>query len=1020
MDTPNTPASDPALHVISPDGTLGTIDPQDQAKAINSGYKIATPQDIQEAALQKQYGEGLGNELKAGALGAARTLSFGGSDVALTQSGLASPEALHELKERNPMSSGLGEIAGIAAPALLTGGASLEAKGALAAAEAGTEAAAPTIAKTIGKTLGAPMDAISGVGHAAEKGVASLLPEVTQASPYVQKILSKLIPKAAGSAVEGAFFGAGNLVSEDALGEKDLNAENLISHIGLGAVLGGGLGTLIGMGGVAKDAISAGLASQGLKDAGSKAASLGDKVLSTVTGVGQEDIDRYRADPAAIKAQRPLEDIKGDVDAQIGTYQNNIDVAQEAATKAKADLRDHTIEMRQQADQAQNALDSSYQNQKQVLKERNNVTDMRFEVQDAIGELKQQVSDGSSAAYDVLGQQQGNVSMDGALRRVQKGIADLHIDGKAPASDSAIASMKNLERLQAQLKEIDNASPAAVKDILRQLDDDVVYGEGQLSKNPQADLVKKQVRHGLDQELKTRFPAYDAAMQPVQENSKLLAKLSTGYSNEGRIYSKLQNITSSRAQELEVPLLKELGDKTGRDFIRPIQDATQARQILESPKYMDALKSQLPEAQAVKDATTTLKALKGQMPAEEVEKALANNPIYQAHKQAEAALLATKEKYEPVVSRLSPYSTQSKLKSIMADRSIEARADLARLSDLSGHDFVKEIENLSTKEAFEKGMMNGSRNVNTYGVLGLAAHAPGLGVITGYVMDKFGPKVGQFLLDSYVKLKAPSIAALATIERTAQTVDSKIGQGVRDLFSTAPRAVVTLGADALMDHSVNKNKWDRKPGDAQEAYSKHLDDISAMATSPDHMLEKLNQATAALHQVAPGIAAQVSTTSVAAISFLNSKLPKKPDTGIFNQEWKPSTAELSKFARYMSVINRPLSVLEDLKTGSLTQEHMEALKTVYPKLYDQMSRTLMDKLTSYKGTLPYAKRLSIQMFLQQPLEPSTRSIPAMQQQFAPQQPPQSQPGSVRPSQKGLSNLKLSAATLTPFQRSSQR
>jgi hypothetical protein len=48
----------------------------------------------------------------------------------------------------------------------------------------------------------------------------------------------------AGHALEGGAFGLGNAVSESALGDSQLNGEQLLAHVGMGAALGGGIGVL--------------------------------------------------------------------------------------------------------------------------------------------------------------------------------------------------------------------------------------------------------------------------------------------------------------------------------------------------------------------------------------------------------------------------------------------------------------------------------------------------------------------------------------------------------------------------------------------------------------------------------------------------------------------------------------------------------------------------------------------------------------------------------------------------------
>ena len=178
-----------------------------------------------EIALEKKYGD---SDLRTFTERAASSASFGLSDKALVEgarlvggdeAAAKMQEGLRQRKERNEESAIAGDIAGIVAPTVLSGGSSLAAKGISAgvkgAAKAGLAAERAT-AKQLAKVL----------GETANKKIAT-------------EIIRKSIPKTAGSAVEGAFYGAGQLMSEDALGTAEFNAENLMSSVGTGAILGG-------------------------------------------------------------------------------------------------------------------------------------------------------------------------------------------------------------------------------------------------------------------------------------------------------------------------------------------------------------------------------------------------------------------------------------------------------------------------------------------------------------------------------------------------------------------------------------------------------------------------------------------------------------------------------------------------------------------------------------------------------------------------------------------------------------
>lgn len=176
-----------------------------------------------EIELEEEFGD---SSLRTFAESAASSASFGLSDQALTKSGLVSKEDLRERRKRNSKSAIAGEVAGVVGPALLSGGSSLLAKGAASGVATAAKA-----------------------GLATEKITANVLKKIitdTGKKSIAKEVLRKGVAKGAGSAVEGSFYGAGKLISEEALGNADFNAENLISHAGTAALFGGVLGGALG------------------------------------------------------------------------------------------------------------------------------------------------------------------------------------------------------------------------------------------------------------------------------------------------------------------------------------------------------------------------------------------------------------------------------------------------------------------------------------------------------------------------------------------------------------------------------------------------------------------------------------------------------------------------------------------------------------------------------------------------------------------------------------------------------
>jgi hypothetical protein len=263
MPDPKPASNARTVAVFNPEGELGTIDASELSQAVNQGnYRVASPEEVKDYNDQQKYGEGAGNSIKAFGYGAARSATFGLSDQFLTKAGMVAPSELAGLEKHNPVSNFAGEAAGVV--------------GALAMPEG-------EVAGAIGEGAGAglkaadvlnPVRGISKVGKAVSEGVAPAAGEITslvanpETSPIAHKILSQAGSHALGSAVEGAAYGLGQSVSEQALGDPDLNAEKVMSNIGYGALFGGALGGALKAGeiGVPEAVGKAGDALQKLKE----------------------------------------------------------------------------------------------------------------------------------------------------------------------------------------------------------------------------------------------------------------------------------------------------------------------------------------------------------------------------------------------------------------------------------------------------------------------------------------------------------------------------------------------------------------------------------------------------------------------------------------------------------------------------------------------------------------------------------------------------------------------------------
>lgn len=210
--------ADPTLMVDS-GGALVPVAPEAMADAAQLGWVPASPKQVADHQLQEKYGS-TEQAAIAGLEGFGKGIT-GGLSTVLERGLGVDPAGIAGREQANPTAHGAGEILGV-----------------------GTGLLAP-----VAKVASAPA-LIAKAGSAVTRGLAP----AAEAATAFGRIVGGATRLGAGSAVEGAFYGAGQVVHEAALGDPHLTAQGALATVGLSAFLAGGLGGAGGvLGGVVKE-----------------------------------------------------------------------------------------------------------------------------------------------------------------------------------------------------------------------------------------------------------------------------------------------------------------------------------------------------------------------------------------------------------------------------------------------------------------------------------------------------------------------------------------------------------------------------------------------------------------------------------------------------------------------------------------------------------------------------------------------------------------------------------------------
>ena len=218
-----------------------------------------------------------------------------------------------------------------------------------------------------------------------------------------------------------------------------------------------------------------------------------------------------------------------------------------------------------------------------------------------------------------------------------------------------------------------------------------------------------------------------------------------------------------------------------------------------------------------------------------------------------------------------------------------------------------------------------------------------------------------------------------------------LGNGLRAL----PKALEEMGTGRLArgielkaEDSFTKVLGVPDKGTKEERWAKVQDTVSRLATEPEHRIEKVAQ-VASVQGMHPDAVAAYNARIQAGIDYVFSALPKDPNAekGMFTPRapWMPSEAEMARFGRRLQVVADPFSVVNELKNGTLTKDHVEALEAMYPQLLQEM-RSQVARLAGSptRPTLTTAQRSQVAVLMGGPTErgKEPRSVAQYQSVYA--------------------------------------
>lgn len=180
---------------------------------------------------------------------------------------------------------------------------------------------------------------------------------------------------------------------------------------------------------------------------------------------------------------------------------------------------------------------------------------------------------------------------------------------------------------------------------------------------------------------------------------------------------------------------------------------------------------------------------------------------------------------------------------------------------------------------------------------------------------------------------AAKASALVGMSRVQMSVEERLG----DVFK-----------------AINSEREEQTPSEAD--FWKAYESVQKLRESPP-VDDKLS--------MFPDIAMGVTAKLAEAAQHVYDAAPKPPDAHLpaaLQQPWEPTPQERADFMRVTKAAFQPLDAIEDVMYGQPAQKTMETLAALYPRLLEQATQRMFERLTQDKP-LSYQERLRLQPFL---------------------------------------------------------
>lgn len=225
------------------------------------------------------------------------------------------------------------------------------------------------------------------------------------------------------------------------------------------------------------------------------------------------------------------------------------------------------------------------------------------------------------------------------------------------------------------------------------------------------------------------------------------------------------------------------------------------------------------------------------------------------------------------------------------------------------------------------------------------------GALGGAAGGPMGGAVGGIL---GAALENRHFRGLARAAGVARAVDEKFAAGIAGFFAPGKKASAPSASAAFLAGA----------GGERATFERSAEAMKGAAADPGRVARLIQASLGDIAEEKPGVGMHVAETIMRGVNHLVAHLPPgmTPTPGLAAPQFeKPSysDSEMRGWARRAAAINDPHSILLHMRQGYITPEEVDAVREVYPDLYEKIDLMLRKELATLQVAPSREQRLQL-------------------------------------------------------------